>query len=126
MWRGCRTADHVDGPLGRHPAAGLPHLARAHPARLPRRQRDLAAAEVDPHRAYTPATITDLQALVERISADHAQGFAIVDEELERGLRSIAVPIVNREGEALGAINVSTHTTQATRNEMREHFLPGS
>jgi IclR family pca regulon transcriptional regulator len=74
--------------------------------------------------AYTPSTITDLQALVDRIRADHAQGFSIVDEELERGLRSIAVAIVNREGEALGAINVSTHTTQATRNELRERFLP--
>lgn len=74
--------------------------------------------------AYTPSTITDLQALVDRIRADRAQGFSIVDEELERGLRSIAVAIVNREGEALGAINVSTHTTQATRNELRERFLP--
>jgi IclR family pca regulon transcriptional regulator len=74
--------------------------------------------------AYTPSTITDLQALVERIRADRAQGFSIVDEELERGLRSIAVAVVNREGEALGAINISTHTTQATRNELRERFLP--
>lgn len=73
---------------------------------------------------YTPSTITDLQALFERVRADHAQGFAIVDEELERGLRTIAVPIVNRQGEALGALNLSTHSTRTTRNEMREIFLP--
>jgi IclR family pca regulon transcriptional regulator len=83
--------------------------------------RRLKSIRID---AYTPSTITDLQALVDRIRADHAQGFAIVDEELERGLRSIAVAVVNREGEALGAINISTHTTQATRNELRERFLP--
>ena len=83
--------------------------------------RRLKSIRID---AFTPSTITDLQALVERIGADHAQGFSIVDEELERGLRSIAVAIVNREGEALGAINISTHTTRATRNELRERFLP--
>ena len=83
--------------------------------------RRLKSIRID---AFTPSTITDLQALVERIRADHAQGFSIVDEELERGLRSIAVAIVNREGEALGAINISTHTTRATRNELRERFLP--
>jgi IclR family transcriptional regulator, pca regulon regulatory protein len=74
--------------------------------------------------AHTPSTITDLQALYERVQEDHAQGFSIVDEELERGLRSIAVPIVDRTGQAFAALNVSTHSTRTTRNEMRERFLP--
>ena len=55
---------------------------------------------------------------------DHAQGFSIVDEELERGLRSIAVPIVDRNGQTVAALNLSTHSTRTTRNEMRERFLP--
>jgi IclR family transcriptional regulator, pca regulon regulatory protein len=74
--------------------------------------------------AYTPSTITDLQALYERIRADHEQGFSIVDEELERGLRSVAVPILDRDGQSAGALNLSTHSTRTTRNEMRERFLP--
>ena len=74
--------------------------------------------------SYTPSTITDVQALAERIRADHEQGFAIVDEELERGLRSIAVPVIDRSGQAVGALNLSTHSTRTTRNEMRERFLP--
>jgi IclR family transcriptional regulator, pca regulon regulatory protein len=74
--------------------------------------------------AYTPSTITDVQALYERVREDHAQGFSIVDEELERGLRSIAVPIVDRSGQAIAGLNVSTHSTRTTRNEMRERFLP--
>jgi IclR family pca regulon transcriptional regulator len=74
--------------------------------------------------AYTPSTITDLQALYERVREDHAQGFSIVDEELERGLRSIAVPVVDRSGQAIAALNVSTHSTRTTRNELRERFLP--
>jgi IclR family transcriptional regulator, pca regulon regulatory protein len=74
--------------------------------------------------SLTPSTITDLQALFDRIRDDHAQGFSIVDEELERGLRSIAVPVVDRQSQAVGALNLETHATRTTRNEMRDRFLP--
>jgi IclR family pca regulon transcriptional regulator len=77
-----------------------------------------------PVEAHTPSTITDMQALFDRVREDHAQGFSIVDEELERGLRSIAVPVVHRSGQAIAGLNVSTHSTRTTRNEMRERFLP--
>ena len=74
--------------------------------------------------AFTPSTITDIQALFDRVQEDRTQGFSIVDEELERGLRSIAVPIVDRNGQAVAALNLSTHSTRTTRNEMRDRFLP--
>lgn len=73
---------------------------------------------------YTASTITDLAALVGRIKADRAQGFSIVDEELEKGLRSLAVPVLTRNGRCVGAINLSAHTSRTTRNEMRDRFLP--
>jgi len=73
---------------------------------------------------YTPLTIVHPGALVERIQQDHAQGFSIVDEELERALRSIAVPILTRNGRNVGAINVSTNAARMTRNELRERVLP--
>jgi IclR family pca regulon transcriptional regulator len=82
--------------------------------------RRLKSQRISP---YTPYTITDLQALFDRIRADREQGFSIVDEELEKGLRSIAVPVVDRDGQAIGAINLSTHSTRTTRNEMRAKFL---
>jgi IclR family transcriptional regulator, pca regulon regulatory protein len=74
--------------------------------------------------AYTPYTITDVQALFDRVRADQEQGFSIVDEELERGLRSLAVPVLDRSGQVVTAINLSTHSTRATRSEMRDKFLP--
>jgi len=83
--------------------------------------RRLKSLRID---AYTPSTITDVQALFDRVEEDRALGFSIVDEELERGLRSIAVPIVDRAGEAVAALNLSTHSTRTTRNEMRDRFLP--
>ena len=50
----------------------------------------------------------------------------LVDVEVCRtlGLRSIAVPVLDRTSQAVGAINLSAHTTRTTRNEMREKFLP--
>jgi IclR family transcriptional regulator, pca regulon regulatory protein len=83
--------------------------------------RRLKSIRIEPS---TPSTITDLQALFDRVRDDHAQGFSIVDEELERGLRSIAVPIVDRNGQAVAGLSMSTHSTRTTRNEMREKFLP--
>lgn len=73
---------------------------------------------------HTPRTIADPEALIARIKADHAQGYSIVDEELERGLRSLAVPIVTRGGENVGAINLSAHSSRASRNDLRDRFLP--
>jgi IclR family pca regulon transcriptional regulator len=73
---------------------------------------------------YTPYTITDVQALFDRVRQDREQGFSIIDEELERGLRALAVPIVDRSGQVVAAINLSTHSTRTTRNEMRDRFLP--
>jgi IclR family pca regulon transcriptional regulator len=83
--------------------------------------RRLMAMRITP---YTQSTITDPQALFERIREDRAQGFSIVDEELERGLRSIAVPIVDRRGHAIAALNLSANAQRTTCNEMREAFLP--
>ncbi|MEX0853788.1 MAG: IclR family transcriptional regulator C-terminal domain-containing protein [Bauldia sp.] len=74
--------------------------------------------------AYTPRTLTDPDGLVARIRSDHAQGYSIVDEELEKGLRSVAVPVVTRGGDNVGAINLSMHTSRTTRNELKEKFLP--
>ena len=74
-------------------------------------------------QAYTSNTITELDALVERVQLDLAQGFSIVDEELESGLRSIAVPITTRTGRIVAALDVSAHSTRTTRNEMRDRFL---
>jgi IclR family pca regulon transcriptional regulator len=101
-----------------HTSLGRIQLGYLDSAELWRRLKSLRI------EAYTPSTITDPQALFDRVREDHSQGFAIVDEELERGLRSIAVPIVDRGGQAVAALNVSTHSTRTTRNEMRERFLP--
>jgi IclR family pca regulon transcriptional regulator len=101
-----------------HTALGRIQLGFLDEAEFWRRLRSLRI------EAYTPSTITDVQALFDRVREDRAQGFSIVDEELERGLRSIAVPVMDRNGQAIAGLNLSTHSTRTTRNEMRERFLP--
>jgi IclR family pca regulon transcriptional regulator len=85
------------------------------------RRRRLRPAQI---AAYTPSTITERRALLERVAEDGERGFSIVDEELERGLRSISVALTSRGQRLIGAIEVSAHANRTTRNEMRDRFLP--
>jgi len=101
-----------------HTALGRVQLGFLDEAELWRRLRSVRI------EAHTPSTITDIQALFDRVQEDRTQGFSIIDEELERGLRAIAVPIVDRGGQAIAGLNLSTHSTRTTRNEMRDRFLP--
>ncbi|MFE6285821.1 IclR family transcriptional regulator C-terminal domain-containing protein [Streptomyces sp. NPDC057877] len=77
-----------------------------------------------PLHPLTPHTITDVTALRKRLSLTRTQGYALVDEELEEGLRSIAVPIRDRTGKAIAAINVATHAARRTVSECLDHILP--
>ena len=74
--------------------------------------------------AYTPYTITDTQALFDRVRADREQGFPSSTKNSSEGSARSAVPVLDRTGQAVGAINLSAHATRTTRNEMREKFLP--
>ncbi len=57
----------------------------------------------------TPHTIADPASLRAELSRIRSQGWALVDQELEEGLRSVAAPIRDSEGRAIAAVNVSTH-----------------
>lgn len=101
-----------------HTSLGRVQLGFLDPAELERRWA------ASPKARLTNKAITGKAALLARIRTDHAQGYAIVDEELEKGLRSIAVPIVTRGGDAVGAINLSAHSSRTTRSDLRDRFLP--
>lgn len=81
----------------------------------------LGAAEP---RALTERTVTAQSALAEELSRVREQGWALVDGELEAGLRSIAAPIRGRSGDVLAAINVSTSATRDSLDRLRDEHLP--
>jgi IclR family pca regulon transcriptional regulator len=74
-------------------------------------------------RKLTPHTIATKKALREELDRVRAQGFAMVDQELEEGLRSAAVPIVDAEGR-VAALNISVHASRASMDDLRSRFLP--
>ncbi|MFI6687395.1 IclR family transcriptional regulator C-terminal domain-containing protein [Streptomyces sp. NPDC050485] len=75
-------------------------------------------------RALTPRTVTSPAALAAVLDAVAAQGYALVDEELEEGLRSIAVPVRGPGGRVVAAVNVAMHTTRRTVAECVAEVLP--
>ena len=75
-------------------------------------------------QAYTPHTVTDVVELRRLLDGVRADGYACVAQELEPGLQSVAVPIVDRSGRVIAAMNVSGHANRYTREAMLEAFLP--
>ncbi|WP_435862988.1 IclR family transcriptional regulator domain-containing protein [Streptomyces massasporeus] len=74
--------------------------------------------------ALTAHTITDKQKLAEALASVRAQGYALVDEELEEGLRSIAVPIRDRSGRVVAALNTAMHASRRTPRECVTDLVP--
>lgn len=75
-------------------------------------------------RPFTARTITDRARLLEELKRVRAQGWSLLDQELEIGLRSLAVPLANAGGTVVAAINVSTQAARVDVAEMTERFLP--
>ncbi|MEU6230030.1 IclR family transcriptional regulator C-terminal domain-containing protein [Streptomyces sp. NPDC047042] len=94
--------------MGRVLLADMPEAARA--------VRDLAP--------LTPHTVTDPAAFARLLVKVRDQGYALVDEELEEGLRSIAVPVRDRTGRVVAAVNVAMHTTRRTAEQCVTEILP--
>ncbi|MFI0263257.1 IclR family transcriptional regulator C-terminal domain-containing protein [Streptomyces sp. NPDC017056] len=98
--------------MGRVLLAGLPEAERtAH----------LARTTLAPLTRHTVTSADRLAALLEQARED---GYALVDEELEEGLRSIAAPVRDRDGRVVAAVNVSTHAGRRSPTEDRDALLP--
>jgi IclR family pca regulon transcriptional regulator len=90
----------------------------------------LPEAELDAHlsrtelRRLTEHTITDPLELRAVLTAVRCQGWAAVDQELEAGVRSIAVPIRDGSHKVVAAINASAHAARVPMRTLEKQFLP--
>jgi IclR family pca regulon transcriptional regulator len=75
-------------------------------------------------RALTSRTIAVDAALRRELDRVRRQGWALVDQELEDGLRALAAPIKGPHGQVLAAINVSTQASRRTLEAIRRDLLP--
>ncbi len=92
-------------------------------AALPEAEARAIIAASD-RKANTPFTKTDPDALLDELSKVRKQGFALIDQELEIGLRSIAVPLENARGRTVAALNIGAPAAHAAAEEMVERYLP--
>jgi len=69
-------------------------------------------------------TVTDPDALAEIIAKARNDGYCLVEEELELGLCSLAVPVRNAQGTVVAAMNVSAQAGRISSATMLEHMLP--
>jgi IclR family transcriptional regulator, pca regulon regulatory protein len=80
--------------------------------------------KVTKFQRFTEKTISDPEALRKELSSVFKQGYALVDQELEIGLRSLAVPVFAGGGRAVAAINIGTQAARISKSEVLQQFLP--
>lgn len=74
--------------------------------------------------AFTEHTMVDKTELLAEVGRTRAQGYALIDQELELGLRTLAVPLRNFRGETVAAMNVSLSADRVPVNEVVSCCLP--
>jgi IclR family pca regulon transcriptional regulator len=85
------------------------------------RERILGRSHLE---ARTDRTITDIEMLMVELDETKARGYALIDQEVEVGLRSIAVSLKNVRGQTVAALNVGLPATAASMDELVERYLP--
>lgn len=77
------------------------------------------------HRvARTDRTVTSVETLMEILDQTRTQGYALIDQEVEIGLRSIAVPLENAIGQTVAALNVGLATGAEPIALLQQRYLP--
>jgi IclR family pca regulon transcriptional regulator len=72
----------------------------------------------------SPRTLTSRDGLRKELAKVRSQGWALVDQELEEGLRSVAAPIGDRSGHTIAAVNLSAHASRMSIEEGRRRLVP--
>jgi IclR family pca regulon transcriptional regulator len=121
-----RAAHHKLMGVGLHPGSRLPayctSMGRVMLAALPLEQ-SRAVLQATDRKAITARTLTDVDALMSELDRIRAQGYSVIDQEVEIGSMSIAVPIRNVSGRTIAAFNVAVHATPQTSERMHGEVL---
>jgi IclR family pca regulon transcriptional regulator len=77
-----------------------------------------------PLERFTPRTLTTARELLGELAASRERGYGVCDEEIELGVRSLAVPIRDGQARTVAAMSISTRAERMTLAEMAETYLP--
>ncbi|MFJ8065029.1 IclR family transcriptional regulator [Psychrobacillus sp. NPDC096426] len=73
---------------------------------------------------FTDKTIVDKEQLLTMLEEVRENEWGGVDQQLEEGLRSIAVPLRDASGKVFAAFNCSVHAGRVSKEILRDEFLP--
>jgi IclR family pca regulon transcriptional regulator len=121
--RTTRRIMSVDLNVGSRLPSYCTSLGRVLLASLPPADLARHLEEIQPIR-HTPRTLVSKEQLRAAVDKVREDGYSIVDEELEIGLRSIAVPIRDPRGRVAAALNASTQASRLPLAEFQKTFLP--
>lgn len=114
-------AMHLD--VGSRLPAIYTSMGRVLIAALPKQEQEQYLARAR-YIQYTPHSLMDAKALAQELQQVRTQGFSIIDQELEAGVRSVALPVLGRDGRPTAAMSVGVHAQRVSINEMKEKILP--
>jgi len=109
--------------VGSRDPAHVTSLGRVLLAAQPDDRLDRYLDELD-LQPITPRTILDPDKLRAELHRVRRQGWALVDQEFEQGLRALSAPIHDRDGTVIAAANVSLHASRWTIDAIRTTLLP--
>jgi IclR family pca regulon transcriptional regulator len=92
-------------------------------AHLPEPELDAYLARVE-FQPFTERTITSPEKLRETLQVARSAGYAIADQEMELGIRSIAVPVSDTSGKVVAGINVIVQAARVSVRQMKTQYLP--
>jgi len=113
----------VDLGIGSRLPAYCTSMGRVLLAHLPERELDRYFEQVTLQR-YTARTVVSKTRLRKILGEVRNRGFAVVDQELEDGLRSVAVPVKGAGDEVVAAMNTGTHALRLPVDEIEARILP--
>jgi IclR family transcriptional regulator, pca regulon regulatory protein len=79
--------------------------------------------KIHPPQKRTALSIVDVDKLMTVVQQVRSKGYAIVDQEIELGLRSIAVPLLDSRGRTVAALNVGVAAIHDSADELRKLYL---
>lgn len=77
-------------------------------------------SDLSPRTAHS---LTRIEEIMARVAAARADGYAVIDQEVEIGLRSLAVPLYDRAGKVVGALNTGVAAIHSTPEHLRDAYL---
>jgi IclR family transcriptional regulator, pca regulon regulatory protein len=113
----------IDLVVGSRLPAFCTSMGRVLMAELPPEKLDEFLARVE-FKRHTERTVANAEKLRQILRLVQRSGYCIVDQELESGLRSMAVPIRDSAGRVVAALNVGAHAQRVSIQDLQVRFLP--